>query len=82
MGDMRVSMPDVRHFNPRRARFVGCARLQELDWAIVRRANKGHSAISGRAVDGRASLDQSFANLLDAFDLIGKMTKIRVLAGY
>src|SRR4029079_7764410 len=50
--------------------------LQKLDGDAVGRADKGHMAVTRRAVDGHAPRHQLLAQSLYVTDLVGEMAKI------
>src|SRR3546814_7390470 len=50
--------------------------LQQFDRDIVRRANKCHVSIAGRAIDRDAGIHQSLTGFVDILDLVSEMPEV------
>src|SRR3546814_18702895 len=57
-------------------RWFQLAVLQQFDRDIVRRANKGHVSIAGRAIDRDAGIHQSLTGFVDILDLVSEMPEV------
>src|SRR5581483_3209277 len=77
---LALPMSGIRHRRPRFGRSPRVALLQKLDRVKIRRAHKGHLAVTRRSVDGDAKLHQAIAGRIDIVDLIGEVTEVTILA--